>query len=108
MKRLSSKQARACAIPASVKSIVYRRDRGLCLNCGKPGDPVAHFISRKRGGLGVPQNILTLCEDCHKKFDTGTRQEREGMRESFAEYLRSQYPDWDESKLVYSKWRNEE
>lgn len=104
MKPLSSRQARAHAIPPGVKRIVNARDGGICVYCGMPGLPEAHFIPRSRGGLGVPENILTLCRDCHKKFDHGGRYEREGMREFFADYLKNIYPDWDEEKLIYRRY----
>ena len=104
MKPISSRQAKAKAISSTVKMIVYHRDNGRCVYCQKPGNPEAHFISRAKGGLGVPQNILTLCRECHDKYDNGTREERDGMKEYFREYLISQYPDWDESKLIYRRY----
>lgn len=104
MRTLSSKQARAHAIPQSVKLIVTRRDGGRCVYCGKPGNPEAHFVPRSLGGLGIPQNILTLCRECHDKFDYGDRETRDGMREYFREYLETLYPEWDETKLTYNKW----
>ena len=79
-----------------------------CINCGLPA-PVealtafsnAHFISRAQGGLGTPENGLTLCPSCHRRYDQST--ERFAMREYFREYLKSKYPGWDESKLYYKK-----
>ena len=103
MRKISSRQARAHSIPATVKLIVNRRDNGLCVYCGRPGLPEAHFIPRSKGGLGIPQNILTLCRSCHDAFDHGTKRDREGMREYFREYLMSVYPDWKEENLVYRK-----
>lgn len=47
-------RTKACSITKKVKMIVYERDEGLCIFCGKPGNPVAHVISRAHGGLGVP------------------------------------------------------
>lgn len=29
------------------------------------------------------------------------------MKEFFAEYLQSKYPDWDETKLIYHKYKEE-
>ena len=107
MRSLSSKQARAKSISSTVKMIVYNRDSGRCVYCRRPGNPEAHFIPRSKGGLGVPENILTLCRECHDKYDFGTREQREGMREEFREYLMSKYPHWDEEQLTYRKWRTE-
>ena len=103
MNNLSSKRAKACAISSTVKMIVYHRDGGLCVYCRRPGNPEAHFVPRSKGGLGIPQNILTLCRECHDRFDNGTRKERDGMREYFREYLSSQYVDWNESDNIYRR-----
>ena len=104
MNTYSSRRAKACAIPSYVKQIVFNRDNGRCVYCGRPGLPEAHFISRSKGGLGVKENILTLCRPCHDRFDHGTREEREGMREFFREYLMTQDPEWDEEKLIYRRY----
>lgn len=103
MKSISSKQAKAKAINTTVKMLVYHRDDGLCVYCHKPGNPEAHFIPRSKGGLGVPENILTLCRECHDRYDNGSRMERDGMREYFREYLMSKYSSWNEDNLVYRK-----
>jgi 5-methylcytosine-specific restriction endonuclease McrA len=78
-----------------------------CVYCGRaaPSDtPVwsnAHYISRAQLGKGVRQNGLTLCPDCHRRYDQTT--EREEMREVFREYLSDKYPGWDEASLYYRK-----
>ena len=61
----------------------------------------AHFISRAQGGLGIPENGLTLCPQCHRRYDQTT--DRPILREYFREYLQSKYAGWDESKLYYRK-----
>ena len=61
----------------------------------------AHFISRGQGGLGVPENGLTLCPECHRRYDQTTA--RQEMRAFFREYLQEQYPDWSEEELYYRK-----
>lgn len=103
MKPISSRRARALAIPPGVKRLVNYRDGGLCVYCGRPGLPEAHYIPRSKGGLGIEQNVLTLCRSCHDQFDNGPVTIREGMREYFGEYLAAQYPDWNEDNLIYRK-----
>ncbi len=108
MKYRSSKQAIAKQPSLAVKQIVGDRDGWRCIVCRRPGDPVAHYIPRTKGGLGIPENILTLCNECHKDYDNSRGAEREEKMEFFSDYLKSQYPDWDETKLIYHKWRTEE
>lgn len=100
-------------ITMAVKEAVAERDsfdgHPCCLLCGCPA-PVnnrlafsnAHYISRSQGGLGVEENIVTLCPNCHiNRFDQGT--EREQIRQFLRKYLIEHYPEWNESKLVYRK-----
>ena len=87
---------------ASVKRKVWERDRGCCVYCGSPrAAPEAHFIPRSQGGLGIEENILTLCRECHDRYDNSP--DREDMKEFFGRYLKEQYPGWDEDKLIYRK-----
>jgi hypothetical protein len=70
--------------------------------------PNAHFISRSKGGLGIEENVVTLCTSftenkCHYKFDFGTREEREEIGSRIEEYLKSKYPNWDKEKLTYRR-----
>lgn len=102
-----SRRAKATAISPEVHDMVFLRDGGCCVYCHRRWPyvfPECHFISRRKGGLGIPENILTLCRECHDRYDHGTKQEREGMREYFREYLSNLYEDWDEAKLIYNKW----
>lgn len=97
-----SKRTKALAIPKEVKARVWERDGGCCVYCGSPlAAPVAHYIARSHGGLGIEENILTLCDACHRRYDQSTG--RRSMREYFREYLQSKYPEWDEDKLIYRR-----
>lgn len=105
-----SRRAKACDISQAVKRVVFARDHGCCIFCGSAWNvmPNAHFIPRSDGGLGIPQNIITACtrlteNDCHHQFDEGPEEIREEMREKARAYLKSKYPDWDESTLYYQK-----
>lgn len=94
-----TKQSR---IPKKVKAAVYKRDEEHCIVCGGwvPEEcACCHYISRGRLGLGIEENIVTLCIDCHYRLDNGNV-----AREYIRDYLKRKYPGWDERKLVYSKW----
>lgn len=106
-------ETKATAIPAKVKEAVHRRDKGRCVLCGVPGDPVAHVIRRSHGGMGSERNIVTLCPDCHRAYDEGTGLDRFGRgttRESIGDYLTAYlkrfYPNWTPESVTYKKWRD--
>lgn len=104
MKRLyKSLRSRATDIPKKVKEKVYERDNGYCILCGRPGNPWCHFISRQKGGLGIEQNIVTLCNDCHRKYDESSGAMHQTMRFAIKEYLLEYYPDLSEKDLIYKK-----
>mgnify|MGYP003476139933 FL=1 len=96
------KRTKALSIPKRVKDAVWKRDGGCCVLCGSPrAHPNAHYISRAQGGLGIERNIVTLCINCHRRYDQTA--DRAEIRLDLREYLESRYPDWDESQLIYKK-----
>jgi 5-methylcytosine-specific restriction endonuclease McrA len=104
---MKSKRSKACEIPFKVKQAVFERDGGHCLICGRTV-PVtfsnAHYIARSHGGLGVEKNILTLCPECHERYDNSVY--RQKYRSDFKKYLNEMYDDWDEKDLIYDKYQN--
>lgn len=101
----------ALGIPRRVKAAVAERDSvegwPCCILCGRPSptsNPLAfscaHYISRAQGGLGIEENILTLCWDCHQEYDGDRRQV---LRPILARHLREHYDGWNEEKLTYQK-----
>jgi 5-methylcytosine-specific restriction endonuclease McrA len=109
MKKVRTK---ALEIPTKVKMAVAERDsfdgHPCCLWCGKPApttNPLAfsnaHYIPRSQGGLGIEQNTLTLCWECHLEFDNS--ENREVMKGVLRGHLKSKHPDWDEENLIYKK-----
>jgi 5-methylcytosine-specific restriction endonuclease McrA len=97
------KQTKACSIPKHVKDAVWERDKHRCIICGSAAaSPCAHYIARSHGGLGIEQNIVTLCADCHRAYDQSAS--RGWYREQIRAYLQAHYPNWNESKLVYHKY----
>lgn len=106
------KDTRARDFDRNVKLAISERDSidgwPCCVYCGtaSPGGIAwsnAHYIARSQGGLGIEKNGLTLCPDCHRRYDQTTA--REQMRVFLRNYLRGRYEDWDEKDLVYRKGR---
>lgn len=107
---MKSKRSKATDIPMSVKKKVWERDCGRCVVCGNHCNvmPNAHYLPRSKGGLGIEQNIVTLCTEltqnkCHRKYDFGTKEERKMIREKIKKYLQSKYENWNEEDLIYKK-----
>ena len=105
-----SKRARALDISDDVRRAVWERDNGECVVCHNRCNvmPNAHYIPRSKGGLGIEQNIVTLCtrltkNDCHFKFDNGSAEERTEIGNKIKKYLQSKYEDWKEEDLYYKK-----
>ena len=105
---MKSKRAKMCDITPEVKQRVWERDGGRCVVCGNTYNvmPNAHYIPRSKGGLGIEQNIVTLCTNftqnqCHHKYDNTTRENREKIGNIIKEYLKSQYENWNEDDLYF-------
>ncbi len=96
-----NERTKACAISQTVKEAVYKRDRGQCVLCGKPGLPEAHYIPRSCGGLGIEQNIVTLCRPCHDLMDNTTA--RESLLRRVKEHLELWYPNFTDEQRIYHK-----
>jgi 5-methylcytosine-specific restriction endonuclease McrA len=100
---MKSKQAKACDISKTVKNAVWERDGEQCIICGNSeAMPNAHYIPRSHGGLGIEQNIVTLCAECHRAYDQSIS--RPWYKNRIQEYLKSIYPDWQGSNLTYQKY----
>lgn len=103
---MKSKRTKALEISKEVKRKVYERDNEHCILCGRWVDvsnASAHFIARSQGGLGIEENILTLCYNCHQLYDNS--EHRQELKKRFREYLKDKYNGWTEEKLIYKKWR---
>lgn len=101
-----SKRSNACEISQKTKEIVWKRDSECCIYCGRWVDKTfanAHFIKRSQGGLGIPENIVTLCMECHYQEDFG--QHTKQYEKYIEKYLKNYYGDkWNKENLVYKKY----
>ena len=99
-----SKRSKACDISPSVRREVMERDGGMCIICGTAqGIQIAHYISRARLGLGIPQNLACMCLKCHFEYDNGKLHHE--IKNAFKGHLKAKYDGWDETSLTYKKWR---
>ena len=98
----------------NVRQYVLHRDAYTCQCCGAHGTDkkqvklhVHHLESRKTGG-DAPDNLITLCEDCHAGYHVGTvklpvtKRKRKAtrdaafmgiMRKTLLERLRNMFPE---------------
>lgn len=101
------RRTKATSISSATKEVVRKRDNGLCVVCLSKGikikgEPNAHFVGRGQDGLGVEENVVCLCQKCHSDMDNGTKLKE--YRKIVENYLKSKYPNWDKTKLVYKKY----
>lgn len=108
---MKNKRSKATDISAQVKKKVFERDNGACIICGNRVNvmPNSHYIRRSRGGLGIEENVGTMCTSltenkCHHKYDFGTKEEQEFIHNRFKYYLEQQYENWNEEDLIFNKW----
>ena len=99
-------QTKATSISKEVKKIVWERDKHKCVICHKPV-PIecacCHFIPRSLGGLGIPENIYTGCQNCHREQDNGMNTKEYDKK--IERYLKRKYgSNWSKEKLIYKKY----
>ena len=55
------------SLPNSVKLLVWERDRGRCVKCGRDEDlEYDHIIPVSKGGSNTEKNIQLLCVACNR------------------------------------------
>lgn len=95
------KRTKATAISPETRKRVEERDNHCCIFCGRLGRGEGHFIKRSQGGLGIEENLITVCRECHHQMDDGFSR---GLYLIKAEgYLKRHYPEWNKEALVYKK-----
>ena len=111
-----SKQARSHEFTPKQREAIVQRDNAQCIFCAieyhmegatwldLEVKSIMHYIPRKQGGLGIEQNGAVGCHWHHHMLDNGSSGRREEMLSIFRNYLQSNYKNWDEKQLTYSKW----
>ncbi|MBQ3456593.1 MAG: HNH endonuclease [Synergistaceae bacterium] len=96
----------------NVREYVLFRDGHTCQHCkGKSGDKVLnvhHIESRKTGG-DAPNNLITLCETCHKSYHAGKIKLTQKRGQSFKEATFMGIMRWvllDKLREIYPDVRN--
>lgn len=67
-------------VPEKLRRRIHRRDGHTCQSCGVsvgPSAPVDHVVPVFEGGTDDPENLRTLCDECH---DTKTQAEAQRAR----------------------------
>ena len=92
----------------NVREYVLFRDKHTCQHCnGKSKDPILnvhHIESRKTGG-NSPDNLITLCETCHRKYHAGELKLKVKRNSSFRDAAFMGIMRWafyDKLKELYS------
>lgn len=101
-----NERLKAVGISPEVKRKVAERDSwdgwNCCILCGSTeGQPNAHVVPRSDNGMGIEENVVTLCWNCHQRYDN--TEERNALKSEIIAYLKGFYPDWDEEKVRYKK-----
>lgn len=72
------------------RDTVFKRDFGLCVHCGKPGEEVHHITWLRPENINNPDitlnssNLITLCKDCHNKEHSRNQySKKKSIREGF-------------------------
>lgn len=109
--KFATKRSKACEFSRETRERIAERDGG-CVFCQiyfkLPPHPmratdIMHIIPRSQGGLGIEQNGVLGCRWHHEMMDNGYKGERPSMIAYLKEYMKRNYPDWDESKVTYKK-----
>ena len=105
----------------NVKQAVLSRDNYTCQNCGeKTGKlEVHHILFRSKGGSNRMDNLVVLCQDCHKKIHTGKLKLNKKvksfkhathmniMRKKLLEILKTKYDNVTETFGYITKYNRE-
>lgn len=101
------KSTKATGITPKIRKKVWERDNHKCVICDcyvVEKFANSHFIKRSQLGLGIEENILTMCERCHTLFDL---EDKEVKRKAKL-YIQQLYPNFSDEDRRYSKYAKKE
>lgn len=97
---MRSARSKATDVSPRVRVKVLQRDGNRCIMCGSPYNlQMCHLVPRSLGGLGIEENLVTMCWECHTKSHNECR----WIDQKVKEYLDSKYPDFTERR--YQKYK---
>lgn len=47
------------------RKFIFKRDKGLCQYCYRPGDTLDHLMPQVRGGTSIRANLVVACKRCN-------------------------------------------
>lgn len=99
---MPSNRTKACEFSKETRLELLARDESKCIFCGSRYNlTFAHYISRAKGGMGIVENGVVLCQQCHFKLDQTI--ERKSLLPIVAKYLSTWYKGWNEESLRYRR-----
>ena len=84
-----------------MREYAFKRDFGLCVKCGAPGEIVHHKIHLTPQNIDDPfislneENLVTLCRDCHAIEHNGGPATAEGLTFDENGNLIRRYDEYD-------------
>jgi hypothetical protein len=103
-----NKRTKALQFDKETTQAIFERDSFSCIVCGSNQIDVKphHIKFKSRGGMGVLQNGVTLCRHCHDKSHGKVKDvSQKYMYELFTLYIARIYGEWNETLVVYNKYR---
>ena len=86
---------------ASVRESVLKRDRYMCVRCHAPANTVHHKIRLSAENVNDPtislnpNNLITLCDDCHKAEHKNERVNAFARSDEHAKIAELVKPDYE-------------
>lgn len=93
----------------NVREYVLARDGHKCQHCkGKTKDPIlnVHHLESRRTGCNAPNNLITLCETCHKAYHHGEFELKIKRGTSFRDAAIMNFMRWALYKKAKEKFNN--